>query len=204
MMANKPNEPNKMSKAEQRKVIAGSLVAVFIISYFIDPMLFFVVVALAIGISIYAIYHKAKRKEDSSSKNEAIPQPRIQLINRDTNSIIDLPDTFEREVDALDAPDVVKYKLRQLGDKAHANHIDELLTYSETPDVLKKYIEKGVVEQKPVGFDADGCHVSDDDLYDADAYESVNTDLADIPHDAMLLNGKPVTFKGKDKNPFEM
>ena len=206
-MADKPNGNESKStnpKAEQRKAIAGAIVTLFLISFFIDPWVFVVVFVLFFAVLVLVFWQKAKKQNASSVGQQAIAQPRIQLLNRDPNELVHLPDTFEREVDALSAPDIVKHKIRKLGDEAKAYHVVELMDYPETPDVLKKYIAKGPAEVVE-GFDSDGCHVTDSDgLYDADQYESVNQEFGQYSSDVMLVNGKPVNAKKKNKNPFEM
>ena len=205
MARNGPNKTN-MSKSEQRKVIAGVLITVLFVSRLISEWLFYVIFVALAAYGIAWIYRKFKQVQagngnltEMNQRATGVAQPRLNLSARSGVSV-ELPGNFEKEVDELRAPDVVKYKLLRLGAESGATTLADLMTYEKTPEVIKKYITKGSDGPKIQGFDEDGCHVSDDILYDPDEYESVSEEDVRNP-DTILLNGKPVKIK-EQKSPF--
>lgn len=205
MAKNGPNKPS-MNKTEQRKVLAGVIITVLIVSRVVSEWAFYVAFVLLLVAAGLWIYRKFKQVQtnngnltEMNKQATGVAQPRLNVSRSEISG--ELPPDFTREVDELNAPDVVKYKLLRLGSESGANTLADLMTYEKTPDVIKKYITKGATGPKVAGFDEDGCRVDDEILYDPDEYESVNDEDAYRGTDTILLNGKPVKIK-EQKSPF--
>lgn len=142
------------------------------------------------------------------------------------------PTGFERQIDALDAPPIVKKKLKEYA-KTEGYSLERLLSSSKVPDVMKKYIRRSSIAYAPSGqttipgFDSNVAEDTlkgmfkkkdepeesvfddddeDDDLYQSENYESVQREFTpsfDASDADVIINGKRRKFQNR-KNPFEL